>query len=228
MTTQARILVIDDEPQMRRLLQRSLEEASYRVLAASTGAEGRRMAETERPDVIVLDLGLPDMDGIEVLRNVRSWTSTPVLILSVRNSEETIIAALDAGADDYLTKPYRSGEMLARIRALLRHRASGDDQRVFRGGGLSVDREKRVVMKAGAEVKLTPIEYALLEYFVENAGKVLTHQMILRRVWGPAHAEETQYLRVYVGQLRKKLERDPSKPEIFLTESGIGYRFGPG
>jgi two-component system, OmpR family, KDP operon response regulator KdpE len=223
-THPATVLVIDDEVQIRRLLRRMLEEEGYRVVLVDSGKDGLVQAGTQRPDVIVLDLGLPDMDGLEVLVQLRSWSSVPVVILSVRESEETIVRALDGGADDYLTKPFRSGELLARVRALLRHRTSGQEDQLFTLGDLKVDLAARSVEVRGEAVRLTPTEYALLELFVRNAGKVLTHGFVLREVWGPTHAEETQYLRVFIGQLRKKIERDPSTPHILLTEPGVGYR----
>jgi two-component system, OmpR family, KDP operon response regulator KdpE len=220
----ATVLVIDDEVQMRRLLRRILEQEGHKVLLVETGREGLAHAGTDRPDVIVLDLGLPDMDGLQVLKELRSVSSVPVLILSVREAEETIIQALDGGADDYLTKPFRTGELLARIRALLRHRFSADEDQTFTSEDLSVDLSARTVVVRGEPVKLTPTEFALLVIFVKNAGKVLTHSYVLREIWGPTYAEETQYLRVFVGQLRKKIERDPATPRILLTEAGVGYR----
>lgn len=218
------VLVIDDELQMRRLLQRTLEHENYRVFLAETGKTGLTRASMDRPEVIILDLGLPDMDGTAVLKELRSWTSVPVLILSVRNAEETVIEALDAGADDYLAKPFRTGELLARIRALLRHRASSADDQVIATKDLLVDLTARTVTKKGEPVKLTPTEYSLLVLFAKNAGKVLTHTFILQNIWGPSFVEETQYLRVFMGQLRKKLEDDPANPRLLLTESGVGYR----
>jgi len=220
----ANILVIDDESPIRRLLQRTLEPEGYRVLTAQNGQDGIVHAGTDKPDVIILDLGLPDMDGLDVLRQLRTWSSVPVLILSVREAEETIIAALDAGADDYLTKPFRGGELLARIRALLRHRASGVEDQIFTSAELVVDHATRSVLVRGEPVRLTPTEYALLALLTRNAGKVLTHSYLLVQVWGPTFAEEIQTLRVFIGQLRKKIERDPATPRIILTESGIGYR----
>jgi two-component system KDP operon response regulator KdpE len=218
------ILVIDDEVQIRRLLALTLESNGYRVLVAETGEEGMRRAGMDRPDLIVLDLGLPDIDGSEVLKKLREWATIPIIILSVRNSEPEIIACLDAGADDYLVKPFRSGEVLARVRTAIRHRPSLQQDTVFRTGTLSVDLTARIVKKSGQSVKLTATEYNLLALFVRNAGRVLTHRYILEQVWGPAYVEETEYTRVYVGQLRKKIEDDPGNPKIFLTESGIGYR----
>jgi len=223
-THPATALIIDDEVQMRRLLRRTLEQEGYKVLLVESGREGLAHAGTDRPDVVVLDLGLPDMDGLEVLKELRSRSSVPILILSVREAEETIVNALDGGADDYLTKPFRTGELLARIRALLRHRLSGQEDLVFTSEDLTVDLSARTVAVRGQPVKLTPTEYTLLALFVKNAGKVLTHSYLLREVWGPAYAEETQYLRVFVGQLRKKIERDPTTPCILVTESGVGYR----
>jgi two-component system KDP operon response regulator KdpE len=220
----ATILVIDDEVQMRRLLRRILETEGYKVVLADTGRDGLTSAAADRPDVVVLDLGLPDMDGTEVLRELRTSSSIPVLILSVREAEETIIAALDGGADDYLTKPFRTGELLARIRALLRHRSSGQEEQILVTEDLAIDMAARTVTVRGEQIRLTPTEYTLLALFARNAGKVLTHSSVLREVWGPTYAEETQYLRVFIGQLRKKIERDPATPRILLTESGVGYR----
>jgi two-component system, OmpR family, KDP operon response regulator KdpE len=218
------ILTIDDEAQIRRLLRRILEQEGHRVVSADTGRDGIAHAGTDRPDVVILDLGLPDTDGLEVLKELRSRSSVPVLVLSVRDAEETIVQALDAGADDYLTKPFHTGELLARIRALLRHRASGQEDQTFTAGDLTVDLKARTVVVRGQPVKLTPTEYDLLSLLVRNAGKVLTHTYLLQEVWGPSFAEETQYLRVFVGQLRKKIEQDPAKPHVLLTESGVGYR----
>jgi two-component system, OmpR family, KDP operon response regulator KdpE len=220
----ATVLVIDDEAQIRRLLRRILEQEGYKALLADSGKEGLSQAANDRPDVVVLDLGLPDMDGLVVLKELRSHSSIPVLILSVREAEEIIVQALDEGADDYLTKPFRSGELLARIRALLRHRLSGHEDQVFSSGDLKVDLQARSVQVRGEPVKLTPTEYDLLSLFVRNAGKVLTHSYLLQEIWGPTFAEETQYLRVFVGQLRKKIEADPATPRLLLTESGVGYR----
>jgi two-component system KDP operon response regulator KdpE len=218
------VLVIDDEPQMRRLLQLTLESSGFTARVATNGNEGSVMAASERPELIILDLGLPDVDGLEVLKKIREWSSVPVLILSVRSAESDIIACLDAGADDYLVKPFRTGELLARVRTALRHRQAIEEKQAFVSHDLSVDLSSRIVKKAGEIVRLTATEYALLALLVKNAGRVLTHRFILEQVWGPTHAEETQYTRVYVGQLRKKIEDDPSNPRLLLTESGIGYR----
>lgn len=218
------VLVVDDEAAIRRLVQITLESDGYKVLKAETGEEGIRRAAMDRPDLIVLDLGLPDMDGTEVLKRLREWATIPVIILSVRNSEREIIACLDAGADDYLVKPYRSGELLARVRTGIRHRPSTQTESIFRTGDLEVDLVSRTVKKSEESLKLTVTEYNLLSLFVRNAGRVLTHHYILEQVWGPTFVEETEYTRVYVGQLRKKIEDDPGNPALLLTESGIGYR----
>ena len=218
------ILVIDDELQIRRLLQLTLEPNGYAIKFAHTGSEGITMAGTERPELIILDLGLPDMDGLTVLKKIRDWSSVPVIILSVRNTEPDIIACLEARADDYLVKPFRTGELVARVRTALRHRPRSIEKEIFTVGDLSVDMSLRTVKKKEEIIKLTTTEYSLLTLFVRNAGRVLTHKYILEQVWGPAFSEEAQYTRVYVGQLRKKIEHDPSRPKIILTESGIGYR----
>lgn len=218
------ILVIDDEIQIRRLLQITLEAAGFKVHLAASGEEGIRQAAMARPEVIILDLGLQDADGIDILKKLRVWAEIPILILSVRASEQDIVAALDAGADDYLTKPFRTGELLARVRAALRHRQLTEEGTAFTSGSLFVDLAARVVKKKGEIIKLTPTEFALLALFVRNTGKVLTHRYILQQIWGPTFAEETQYSRVYVAQLRKKLEDNPNTPKLFVTESGIGYR----
>ncbi len=227
MTTsdQPSVLVVDDEVQIRRLLQITLEAEHYRVHLASSAEEGIRQAAMTRPDAVILDLGLPDQSGIELLRKLREWSAIPVIILSVRSSEHDIIGALDAGADDYLTKPFRSGELLARLRTALRHHQVTEQGSVFRHGSLLVDLSSRIVRKKGEVIRLTPTEYSLLTLFVRNAGRVLTHRYILEQVWGPSYVDETQYTRVHVGQLRKKIEDDPAHPVFIVTESGIGYRF---
>ncbi len=216
--------MVDDESQIRRLLELTLQGSGFDVRLASTGNEGVIMAASERPELIILDLGLPDMDGREVLKKIREWSSVPVLILSVRNGETDIVSCLDAGADDYLVKPFRTGELLARARTALRHRLTKEEKEVFTNRILSVDLSARTVKRSNELIKLTATEYALLALFVRNAGRVLTHKFILEQIWGPAHAEEAQYTRVYVGSLRKKIEKDPANPKIILTESGIGYR----
>jgi two-component system KDP operon response regulator KdpE len=218
------ILVIDDEVQIRRFLRISLEVNGYHVHEAVRGDEGLTKAAQLRPDLIILDMGLPDMDGQDVLRRVREWTKTPVLILSVRDDDRTKVLALDAGADDYLTKPFSTDELMARIRVALRHAAPSEDAQVFTAGNLQVDLTRRLVTVNSASVKLTPTEYALLRLLIQHAGRVLTHRQILREVWGREYENETHYLRVYFAQLRQKLEADPARPAIILTESGVGYR----
>jgi two-component system, OmpR family, KDP operon response regulator KdpE len=220
------ILVIDDESQVRRFLRSSLDPADYKVLEAGTGEEGLAAAASRRPDVILLDLGLPDIDGVEVTRRLREWTTTPIIILSARGQEEDKVAALDAGADDYLTKPFGLAELLARIRVAGRHAELQGDQAnaVFSAGELRIDFGSRVVTLAGAEVRLTPIEYRLLTTLARKAGRVLTYQQLLKDVWGPRYATQKQYLHVYMGHLRTKLERDPARPRFLVTEPGVGYR----
>jgi two-component system KDP operon response regulator KdpE len=218
------VLVIDDELQLRRLLRICLDADGYRVLEASNGQEGISEAAQHRPDVVVLDLGLPDMDGAAVLKRLREWSQVPVVILSVRDREEDKIGALDSGADDYVTKPFATGELLARLRVALRHSKSPSDSTIFRSGCLGVDFTARTVKVSGSEVRLTATEYALLRLFVQHAGRVLTHQQLLREVWGPNYIDQTHYLRVYVAHLREKIEAEPSSPVLLLTEPGIGYR----
>jgi two-component system, OmpR family, KDP operon response regulator KdpE len=224
MSNQPTILVIDDEIQIRRLLQLTLEPNGYTLKFATTGNDGITMAGSERPELIILDLGLPDIDGLTVLKRIREWATLPILILSVHNAEGDIIGCLDAGADDYLVKPFRTGELLARVRTALRHRPRNQEKELFTIHDLSVDLAVRIVKKGSEVIKLTSIEYSLLALFVRNAGRVLTHKYILEQVWGPTFSEEAQYTRVYVGQLRKKIEDDPTNPKILITESGIGYR----
>ena len=218
-------LIIDDEPQLRRLLRVTLEGNGYRVVEAANGSEGILQAAQSRPDVIMLDLGLPDLGGLQVLKRIREWSRIPILVLSVRDQEQDKIDALDNGADDYVTKPFNSGELLARLRAALRHIQPQGAEALFRSAHLEVDLAARVVRKDGKEIKLTPIEYSLLRLFVTHAGKVLTHRQILTEVWGPNAVKETQYLRVHIAHLRDKIENHPARPEMIVTESGVGYRF---
>lgn len=217
-------LVVDDELQIRRLLRVCLEANGYRVVEAATGHDGITQAAQRPPDVILLDLGLPDLDGVTVLKRLREWTRVPVVVLSVRDREEDKIAALDNGADDYVTKPFSTGELLARLRVAQRHASPASEASLFRSGNLEVDLSARSVKLDGNEVKLTATEYSLLRLLVQHAGKVLTHRQILREVWGPNYLEQTHYLRVYVAHLRDKLEPDPSRPRLIATEPGVGYR----
>jgi two-component system KDP operon response regulator KdpE len=215
---------VDDEPQIRRLLRVCLEAQGYRVLETATGQEALTEAALRRPDVVVLDLGLPDLDGVTVLKRLREWSQVPVVVLSVRDREEDKVAALDNGADDYVTKPFSPGELLARLRVAQRHAQPAPDVTVFRAGELEVDLAARVVRLKGGEVKLTATEYALLRLLVQHAGKVLTHRQILRAVWGPNAVGQTHYLRVYIAHLREKLEPEPARPQLIVTEPGVGYR----
>lgn len=219
-----KVLVVDDEPQIRRLLNITLEAQGYDVYEAGGGQEGIFLAAKVRPDLIILDLGLPDMDGVEVVRQLREWTQTPILILSVREGDQDKVGALDAGADDYLTKPFSTDELLARLRVALRHAQPATDLPVFTSGDLQVDLTRRLVTVRGESVKLTPTEYALLRLMIQHAGRVLTHRQILKEVWGPAYVDETHYLRVYFAQLRQKLEENPALPQLLITEPGVGYR----
>ncbi|MDP8999261.1 MAG: response regulator [Myxococcota bacterium] len=220
------VLVIDDESQMRRFLRGSLAPADYKLLEASTGEEGLASAALHRPDVVLLDLGLPDIDGIEVTRRLREWTTIPIIILSARGQDQDKVAALDAGADDYLTKPFSLAELLARIRVAGRRAEERLDKKdsVFTLGDLRIDLVRRVVTVGGDEVRLTPIEYKLITTLARKAGRVLTYQQLLREVWGPRVTTQKQYLHVYVGHLRSKLERDPARPRFLVTEPGVGYR----
>ena len=220
----ARILVIDDEKQIQRMLKTALTSYGYDIAEAPSGQEGLNQTAIFHPDLIILDLGLPDLDGIEVIKRLREWTQTPIIILSVREDEEDKIQALDAGADDYLTKPFSMGELLARLRVALRHMAKSEDEPVLVFGKLTMDLPRRLVLLDGEEVKLTPTEYEILKYLAIQAGRVVTHGQLLRAIWGPNYQEQTHYLRVYVGQLRRKIEADPSQPAIIVTESGVGYR----
>jgi two-component system, OmpR family, KDP operon response regulator KdpE len=220
-----RVLVVDDEPQIRRLLRVSLTAQGYRLVEAGSGEQALTRAATEHPDLVILDLGLPDMDGQEVVRRLREWTTVPIIVLSVRDREKDKVQAFDQGADDYVTKPFGMSELMARMRVALRHRLLTEtNEPVFRAGALVVDLVRRAVTVDGREIKLTPRQYDLLRVLVAHAGKVLTHQQLLRQVWGPGYSEESQYLRVYVGQLRQKIEPDPARPSYILTEPGVGYR----
>jgi two-component system, OmpR family, KDP operon response regulator KdpE len=219
---QARILVVDDERPILRFLSASLS-GQYEIVEAATGEDAIRAVATERPDLIILDLGLPDIDGVEVTRRLREWTQTPIIIVSVREQEGDKVAALDAGADDYLTKPFGAGELMARIRVALR-RARTEEQVVFSSDNLVVDLARRIVSVEGKEIILTPIEYDILCALIQHAGKVLTHRQLLRTVWGNAYESETHLLRVNVSNLRRKIERDPAKPQHIITEPGVGYR----
>jgi two-component system, OmpR family, KDP operon response regulator KdpE len=224
--TGLRVLVVDDEPQILRFLRPALEASGYVVLHAAAGREALRLIANVAPDIIVLDLGLPDMDGKEVLAEARKFTTAPILVLSARDREAEKIAALDLGADDYVEKPFGIGELLARLRTAMRHRAGGEAQPMhIEVEGLAIDTDKRRVAKNGAPVKLTPKEYDLLCILARHAGRVVTHGQILSSIWGPAHRDDTQYLRVFIGQLRAKIEDDPAAPTIIRTEAGIGYRF---
>jgi len=217
-------LIIDDEPQIRRLLRVTLEAHGYAVTDAATGNEGIIQAAQAQPEIILLDLGLPDLDGVEVLKRIREWSRVPVIILSVRDRENDKVAALDAGADDFVTKPFSSGELLARLRTTLRRSQPHTAVSVFRSGIIEVDLAGRIVRKDGKEVKLTPTEYSLLRLLVTHAGKVLTHRQLLTEVWGPNAVEQTHYLRVHIAHLREKLEEDSAAPRLILTEPAVGYR----
>ncbi len=221
----ATILVIDDEVQIRKLLQITLESNDYKVIQASTAKEGMITAASHPPDLILLDLGLPDDSGHHVLQQLREWYTKPIIILSVQSSEEDIVKALDNGANDYLIKPFRTGELLARIRSVIRGNLNEENDPVIDCGSLQIDLAARVVKKNNEIVKLTTTEYALLSMFVKNEGKVLTHHYLLREVWGPGYINQSQYLRVFIAQLRKKIEEDANRPVHIVTESGVGYRF---
>jgi two-component system, OmpR family, KDP operon response regulator KdpE len=223
----ALVLVIEDEAQILRFLRAALVSHGYRYAEARTGEEGLRQAATRSPDVVVLDLGLPDVDGLEVARRLREWSVAPIVVLSARGQERDKIAALDAGADDYVTKPFGVGELMARLRVALRHagtRGRPDPETVVEIGDIRIDLERRRVLRKGAEVHLTPIEYKLLTTLAQNPGRVLTHGHLLGQVWGPGYSQQSHYLRVYMAQLRHKLERDPARPRYLITEPGVGYR----
>ncbi|MBP9793845.1 MAG: response regulator transcription factor [Flavobacterium sp.] len=223
------ILVIDDEVQIRKLLEISLEANDYKVLFAVDGKEGITMAASHQPDLILLDLGLPDEDGQEILVKLREWFQNPIIILTVKSAEEEIVKALDHGANDYLTKPFRTQELLARMRTALRGKMSlATNESSMQFGSVTVDFASRIVMVQEEIIRLTATEYALLKLLLKNDGRVLTHQYILKEIWGQSYSEQTQYLRVFVAQLRKKLEEDPNRPKYIVTESGVGYRFNSG
>jgi two-component system, OmpR family, KDP operon response regulator KdpE len=227
MSTLAHILVIDDEPQILRAMRTILSAHRYQVTLARTGEEGMALAATVNPDIIILDLGLPDMDGIQVCEQLRIWTQVPIIILSVRSEESDKVKALDKGADDYLVKPFGTEELLARLRVALRHlaKSKGESDPVVIAGELSIDLARHIVMNAGDEVKLTATEFKLLAHLASHANRILTHQNILNNVWGPEYSDNVEYLRVFISQLRKKLEANPKEPEHLMSEPGIGYRF---
>lgn len=219
-----KILVIDDEVAIRRLLHASLNASEYELIEAENGEEGLRAVALRDPAVVLLDLGLPDMDGVEVARSLREWSRVPIIVLSARGQEQDKIKALDAGADDYLTKPFGVGELLARIRVALRHVPDPETEPIFEAFGVRVDLASRQVLRNGTEVHLTPNEFKLLALLIRHSGRVVTHRMLLTEVWGPAYAEELHYLRVFFSQLRQKLEDDPAQPKLVINEPGVGYR----
>jgi two-component system KDP operon response regulator KdpE len=224
------VLVIEDEPQMRRFLRPALEGQGYRVVEAATASEAMALASSHNPDLVILDLGLPDGDGVEVTRRLREWSTAPIVVVSARGQEADKVAALDAGADDYVTKPFGTGELFARLRVAQRHSATfrlEAGEPVFESGGLKIDLGARQAFRDGQEIHLTPLEYKLLATLVRHSGKVVTHRQLLKEVWGPSSVNETQYLRVYMAQLRHKIEKDPARPALLLTETGVGYRLRP-
>ena len=221
----ATILIIEDEPEIRRFLRSSLTTECYKVVEAETAGRGEIDAATHKPDLAIVDLGLPDFDGVELIRRIRKWSSMPILVLSARVQESAKIAALDAGADDYVTKPFGVGELLARVRVALRHVArAGTGESILNLGDAAIDLEARRATRAGAAVHLTPIEYKLVGCLAKHLGMVVTHRQLLSEVWGPSHTEDTHYLRIYMKQLRDKFEADPVQPRHFITETGVGYR----
>jgi len=223
--TRGTILVVEDEPEIRRFLRTSLATEGYRVVEAGTGARGAIDAGSQKPDLAIVDLGLPDVDGVDVIRRIRVWSPIPILVLSARAQERSKIEALDAGADDYVTKPFGVGELLARVRVALRHATGpGSGKSALKLGKVSADLEKHVVKRNGVEVHLTALEFRLLACLAKHLGMVVTHRQLLREVWGPSHVEHTHYLRIYMKQLREKLEADPVQPRHLLTETGVGYR----
>jgi len=221
------VVLVEDEPQIRRFLRATLTGQGYRLFEAPTGADGIIEVGSRLPDVVIIDLGLPDMDGLEVIRRLREWTAVPIIVLSARGQERDKVAALDAGADDYVSKPFGASELLARIRVALRHTAGASheaDEAAFKVGELQVDLLRRQVVVGSTEVRLTPTEYKLLTTLVRHAGKVVTHGQLLREVWGPAHTDQAHYVRIYMAHLRHKLEAEPARPRYLLTEPGVGYR----
>jgi two-component system, OmpR family, KDP operon response regulator KdpE len=219
------VVLIEDEPQIRRFLRATLGSSGYRLHEATSGEDGLIEAATRQPDVVILDLGLPDIDGLQVIRRLREWSTVPIIVLSARGQEGDKVAALDAGADDYVSKPFAVGELLARLRVALRHAAVGESgEPTFTVAGLRVDQVKRLVQMDGRDIHLTPIEYRLLTTLVRHAGRVVSQRQLLKDVWGPAHTDQAHYLRVYMGTLRRKLEQDPTRPRYLLTEPGVGYR----
>ncbi|MBI4989908.1 MAG: two-component system response regulator KdpE [Rhodocyclales bacterium] len=221
------VVVVEDEKQIRRFVRTALEDEGCRVFEAETAARGLAEAGTRKPALVVLDLGLPDRDGVDFIKDLRGWSSVPVIVLSARSEESDKIAALDAGADDYLSKPFGVGELLARVRAMLRRQIAVGGTSVFEFSDVRVDLASRTVERSGQPVHLTPIEYRLLTHLLANSGKVLTHRQLLKEVWGPSYVDSSHYLRIYVGHLRQKLEADPTRPRHLLTETGVGYRFQP-
>jgi len=224
MTVQNTIVVIDDESQIRKILSITLEAQDYKVIEAAKGKDGIIAVANYHPQLVILDLGLPDKDGFSVLAEIRTWSSVPVIILSVRDSEDSVVKALDLGADDYITKPFNTKELLARIRANIRRVQLIDNESIFENGNLKIDLVKRLVYKNNVELKLTNTEYLLLQIFFRNIDRILTQNFLLKEVWGPTHTEDTQYLRVFIGQIRKKIEDDAANPKYLVTDSGVGYR----
>jgi two-component system KDP operon response regulator KdpE len=223
-TSRARVLIVEDDPQIQRFLTAALESHGYEPVCAESGAEGLRLATTRQPDVIIVDLGLPDMSGLDVITRLREWFQRPIIVLSARSRESDKVGALDLGADDYLTKPFGVAELLARMRVAMRHHVGGETQPRVEIGGLVVDRAARRVTRGIEEIHLTPIEYKLFAALIQHRGKVLTHRQLLREVWGAAHVESPQYVRIYMRSLRRKIEDDPARPRHLLTEIGVGYR----
>lgn len=224
MKPQNTIVVIDDESQIRKILSITLEAEGFKVVDSSKGKDGTISIANNHPQLVVLDLGLPDEDGFTVLKEIRTWSNVPIIILSVRNSEDDIVKALELGADDYVTKPFNTSELIARIRANIRRTQQPDNQSVVVNGKIKIDISKRLIFKNNRELKVTNTEYLLLFLFFRNIDKVLTHNFLLKEIWGPVHSEDSQYLRVFIGQIRKKIEDDPARPEYIITDSGVGYR----